>query len=93
MIRLRGELAVAMDLANRVLQRKATNREQATQMKAVWERRSALVDLKRESPMLGSREDKELFQDREQAPRRIKSDFSRYVPLLRLGRVVDSSVV
>ncbi|KAF7800350.1 hypothetical protein EIP86_011600 [Pleurotus ostreatoroseus] len=76
MIRLQGELAVAMDLANRVLQRETTKRDQAAQTKALWERRFALVDLKRKFPALGSREDEELFQDRERVPKRIKTDFS-----------------
>ena len=93
MTRLRDELAVAMDFANRVLQRETTKREQVAQTKALWERRFALVDLKRKFPALGSREDEELFQDRERVPKRIKTDFSRYVLSLRSNRTVASSVV
>ena len=77
MIRLQAELATAMDLANRVLQRETIKREQATQSRSMWEKRFALVDLKRKFPTLGSKEDEELFQDRERVPKRIKTDVQK----------------
>lgn len=74
MIRLQSELATAMDLANRVLQREAVKREHATRTSAMWEKRFALADLKRKFPALGGREDEELFLDRERVPKRIKTN-------------------
>lgn len=68
-----------MDLANRVLQRETVKREHISQTKAMWEKRFALVDLKRKFPTLGTKEDEELFQDRERVPKKIKTDFSKCV--------------
>ena len=79
MMRLQSELATAMDLANRVLQREAVKREQASQTKAMWEKRFALVDLKRKFPALGTKEDEELYQDRERIPKKIKTDLPKCV--------------
>ena len=79
MIRLQSELATAMDLAKGVLQREALKRDVVTQGKGMWERRFALVDVKRKFPSLGTKEDEDLFQDKERAPKKIKTDVARYV--------------
>ena len=82
MVRLQTELATAMDLANRVLQREAVKREHTTQTKSMWEKRFALVDLKRKFPALGGKEDEELFQDRERVTKKIKTDVAKWVVVM-----------
>ncbi|PSR71467.1 hypothetical protein PHLCEN_2v12734 [Hermanssonia centrifuga] len=81
MIRLQSELASAMDLAKGIVRREVSKRDLAVQTSSVWEKRFALVDLKRKFPSLGTKEDEELFQDRERVPKRIKTEASGRLPL------------
>ncbi len=76
MIRLQSELASAMDLAKGIVRREVAKRDLVVQTSSVWEKRFALVDLKRKFPSLGTKEDEELFQDRERVPNRIKTEAS-----------------
>ncbi|KAI0341412.1 hypothetical protein BDW22DRAFT_1358947 [Trametopsis cervina] len=90
MIRLQSELATAMELAKGVSQREALKRDVASQGKNMWEKRLALVDMKRKFPMLGSKEDEELFQDKERVAKKSKPELSGRLPLkLRANRDGD----
>ncbi|KAI0687709.1 enhancer of polycomb-like-domain-containing protein [Cytidiella melzeri] len=81
MIRLQSELTTAMELAKGVCQREALKRHAALEGKGMWERRFAMVDVKRKCPMLGTKEDDELFQDRERVPKKIKADTPGRIPI------------
>lgn len=63
-----------MDLAKSVLQRETCKQDFAANSKAVWDARFNLVDLKRKFPTLGSKEDDELFHDKERVPKRPKTE-------------------
>lgn len=84
MIRLQAELATAMELAKAVQQRELVKRDAAVQGKSMWEKRFALVDIKRKFPILGTKEDEELFQDKERVLKKIKTDVPGYVDCLLL---------
>ena len=79
MIRLQSELSTAMSLANEVLSREKIKQQVALEGKGMWQKRFVLVDMKRKFPTLGTKEDEELFQDRERVPKKIKTDISGYV--------------
>lgn len=68
-----------MELARGVLQREAMKRDVAIQGKAVWEKRFVAIDLKRKFPSLGTKEDDELFQDKERVPKKVKPTDVAYV--------------
>jgi enhancer of polycomb-like protein len=78
MIRLQSELTTALELAKGVLQRETLKRHVATEGKSMWERRFVAVDMKRKFPQLGSKEDEELFHDKERVPKKIKADTTGY---------------
>lgn len=86
MIRLQTELATAMELAKGVLQRENVKRDAAIQGKNMWEKRFVVVDMKRKFPILGTKEDEELFQDRERVPKKAKADVPGYVFVRTLSR-------
>lgn len=90
MIRLQSELTTALELAKGVLQRESLKRQVAVEGKAMWERRFIAVDMKRKFPQLGSKEDEELFQDRERVPKKIKTDVSGYVLCLLRCNLSDT---
>ena len=77
MIRLQGELAVALDIVRTLQQREVAKRDVHTAAHVVWDRRQAFVDLKRANPALGSKDDDELLMDREKQPKKPKVDTSR----------------
>lgn len=64
-----------------MLNRETLKRDAARQSQNVWDKRLALVDLKRKFPSLGAKEDEELLHDKERIPKRIKTDsaFAGYV--------------
>ncbi|KAK0441186.1 enhancer of polycomb-like-domain-containing protein [Desarmillaria tabescens] len=62
---LSKQLADPLDIANRVLEREKHKMASIQLHKTVWERRLALVELKRKNPTLGDRTDTELLVDKE----------------------------
>ncbi|EAU90006.2 NuA4 histone acetyltransferase subunit [Coprinopsis cinerea okayama7 len=73
--RLQTEFAYPLELAKLVLQREMVKKECAVQGRQIWERRLALVDLKRKFPSF-SGQDEELLVDKE----RPKKDVVRVPP-------------
>src|ERR1700761_288300 len=70
LLRLKQELATAAELVTSVLKREQLKREAAQQAKAVWEKREDLASLKRKFPsLLSTKEDEELFYDKEKVKR------------------------
>ena len=69
---------MSIDLARSVLQREQLKREASVQGQAVWECRLALVELKRKFPSLGTKEDEELFFDKERVAKKLKTEAPRY---------------
>ncbi|KAI0646398.1 enhancer of polycomb-like-domain-containing protein [Trametes meyenii] len=82
MIRLQTELSATLDIVRCVRQREETKREVQLQNHLVWDKRHAFADLKRSHPSLGTKEDEELFLDREKPPKKPKVETSR--PSLKL---------
>ncbi|KAI0944834.1 hypothetical protein AcW1_001669 [Taiwanofungus camphoratus] len=81
LLRLRAELDTSVDLARSIQQREVFKRNAAVHGHAVWEKRLALVDLKRKYHSLGSKEDDELFYDKERVPKRPKLEATGRIPL------------
>ncbi|KAJ7089681.1 enhancer of polycomb-like-domain-containing protein [Mycena belliarum] len=65
LLRLQGEFAYPFDLAKSVLARETLKQQSARQSRNVWEKRLAVVDLKRKFPSLGDKTDEELLVDKE----------------------------
>ena len=85
LLRLQSELLSSLDLAKNVLSRENIKRDTAKQAQNVWEKRFALVDLKRRFPTLGVKEDEELLHDKERVPKRPRVDSaSAKLPGLRI---------
>ena len=70
MTRLQSELTTAFDLANSVLRREVLKRDAAVHSNSVWDKRCNLVDLKRRFPGLGTKEDEDLFYDKERVAKK-----------------------
>ncbi|KAF5310721.1 hypothetical protein D9619_007669 [Psilocybe cf. subviscida] len=68
--RLQMELQYPFELAKYVLARETMKREAAKQAQGVWEKRMAMVDLKRKYPSLGDKHDEELLIDKERPSKR-----------------------
>jgi enhancer of polycomb-like protein len=64
-LRLQGEFAYPLDLAKAVLARETIKTECTRQSQNVWEKRLAVVDLKRKFPALGDKADDEFLIDKE----------------------------
>ena len=79
LLRLKSELTSAFDLARNVRVRESQKRENYADARSVWEKRMALVDLKRKFPSLGPREDEELLYDKERLLKRPRPSDARYV--------------
>ena len=79
MVRLKGELAVALELANSVLQRETIKRDAAAHAHAVWDKRFAFAELKRKFPTLSSKDEEELLYDRERVVKRPKLEPTGFV--------------
>lgn len=62
---LSRQLADPLDIANRVLEREKHKSTSIQLNKAVWERRLALVELRRKNPSLGDKADVDLLVDKE----------------------------
>ncbi|KAH9935624.1 uncharacterized protein B0H18DRAFT_976555 [Fomitopsis serialis] len=80
MARLQAELTTASDMATGVLRREQLKRDASAHSNAVWKKRCDLVDLKRKFPSLGTKEDEELFHDKERVAKKPKPDIAR-IPL------------
>jgi enhancer of polycomb-like protein len=66
LMRLQAELSYPLELANLILNRENAKNEYAQQAEAVWEKRQAIVDLKRLYPAVFSdKADDELLVDKE----------------------------
>ncbi|KAI8986868.1 enhancer of polycomb-like-domain-containing protein [Trametes punicea] len=88
MIRLQTELGQTLDLSRFTRQREELKRESHKQGQAVWDKRRVLADHKRAHPSLGTKEDEELFLDKEKPPKRPKVEASR--PSLKLRHPRES---
>jgi enhancer of polycomb-like protein len=77
-------MAVALELAQSILQRELLKKEHVAATANVWEHRSALLDLKRKAPSLSSKEDDELFIDKEVQVKRPRPIAPPYVLLTNL---------
>ena len=74
MLRLQTELAAALDIIRLVHQRENCKRESFSDNHKVWDKRVPVADLKRLHPSLGSKEDDELFMDKERPPKKPKTE-------------------
>ncbi|KAJ7132115.1 enhancer of polycomb-like-domain-containing protein [Mycena epipterygia] len=88
LLRLQGEFAYPLDLAKSVLARETLKQECARQAQNVWEKRLAVVDLKRKFPTLGDKADDELLIDKERPSK--KPETSR-LPGLKIRTPNDPS--
>ena len=79
MVRLQGELKTTADLVNWIVQRELFKKEVTAHSQVVWDKRFGLIDLKRKFPALGSKEDDELFFDKERVSKKVKTESSTYV--------------
>ncbi|KAI0635269.1 enhancer of polycomb-like-domain-containing protein [Trametes polyzona] len=86
MARLQSELGDILDIVRHVNQREKLKRETQSQNHLVWDKRHVLADLKRARPSLGSKEDEELFLDRERPPKKQKVEISGQSIRLRRPR-------
>lgn len=95
MTRLQSELTTAFDLANSVLRREVLKRDAVAHGSAVWDKRCNFVDLKRRFPGLGTKEDEELFHDKERVVKKPKTEIayvqSQNAWLLPLTHVIGVS--
>ena len=90
MTRLQSELTTAFDLANGVLRREVLKRDAAAHGNAVWDKRCSLVDLKRRFPSLGTKEDEDLFYDKERVAKKPKAE-APYVQTRRAWLLVANA--
>ncbi|KAI0777776.1 enhancer of polycomb-like-domain-containing protein [Trametes elegans] len=88
MIRLQTELGSTLDIVRLVRQREVVKREAQSQNHHVWGKRRVFADLKRSHPSLGTKEDEELFLDKEKPPKKPKVEAAR--PSLRLRHPRES---
>ncbi|CDO73364.1 hypothetical protein BN946_scf185008.g127 [Trametes cinnabarina] len=82
------ELGTALDLVRLVRQREDVKRDTQRQNQLVWERRRGFADLKRMHPSLGTKEDEELFMDKEKPPKKPRVEPSR--PALKIRHPRES---
>ncbi|OSX65465.1 hypothetical protein POSPLADRAFT_1167718, partial [Postia placenta MAD-698-R-SB12] len=68
--RLRDELDEALKLSNFLMRREKAKRESAHHAHTVWDKRFTLAEFKRKYPSLCSKEDDDLFYDKERVPKK-----------------------
>ncbi|KAJ7133035.1 hypothetical protein C8R46DRAFT_1140417, partial [Mycena filopes] len=73
LLRLQGEFSYPLDLAKAVLAREGLKQESARHAQNVWEKRLAVVDLKRKFPALGDKADDELLIDKERPTKKVET--------------------
>ena len=78
MVRLQNEIGTALDIVRLVQQREILKKDSHMHGRNLWEKRQTLADLKRAHPSLGTKEDDELFLDKEKPPKKLKAEV-RYV--------------
>ncbi|OBZ78426.1 Enhancer of polycomb-like protein 1 [Grifola frondosa] len=81
MFRLQAELATTLEMAKVVAQREVFKRDASVHGHELWEKRLALVDLKRHQPSLSTKEDEELLYDKERVPKKPKMEISGRIPI------------
>ena len=72
LLRLKGELARACQLAQSAYNREVLKREAGNETYAVWEKRLVLVNLKRQNPILAAKDDEDLLFDKERVVKKQK---------------------
>ncbi|KAI1789011.1 enhancer of polycomb-like-domain-containing protein [Ganoderma leucocontextum] len=77
MVRLQNELAMALDIVRLVQQREMLKQDSHAHAGNLWGRRQTLADVKRAYPSLGTKEDDELFLDKERPPKKPRVETSR----------------
>lgn len=79
--RLRDELDEALKLSNFLMRREKAKRESAHHAHTVWDKRFTLAEFKRKYPSLCSKEDDDLFYDKERVPKKPRLESTAYVNL------------
>lgn len=74
LLRLQAEFSVALELAMNVETRETQKIEANTVSQVVWSQRLVMADLKRKSSALGTKEDEELFFDKERVAKKPKPE-------------------
>jgi enhancer of polycomb-like protein len=72
LVRLQTEFAYPLELAKAVLARESQKKDCVDQSQQLWEKRMALVDLKRKFPSLNDKADDELLVDKEK-PKKVET--------------------
>ncbi|KAJ7493445.1 enhancer of polycomb-like-domain-containing protein [Mycena galericulata] len=83
LLRLQGEFSYPFDLATAVLARETLKQECARQAQNVWEKRMAVVDIKRKFPTLGDKGDEDLLLEKERPTKKPETSSSR-IPGLKI---------
>lgn len=78
LVRLQNELAMALDIIRLIQQREILKQDSHTHAASLWTKRQTLADIKRAHPSLGTKEDDELFLDKERPPKKPRVE-TRYV--------------
>ncbi|PIL36867.1 hypothetical protein GSI_00557 [Ganoderma sinense ZZ0214-1] len=76
MVRLQNELAMALDIIRLVQQREILKQDSHQHASSLWDKRQTLADVKRAHPSLGTKEDDELFLDKERPPKKPRVETS-----------------
>ncbi|KAI0751454.1 enhancer of polycomb-like-domain-containing protein [Daedaleopsis nitida] len=84
--RLQSELSTALEIVRLVHQREVHKREASSHNHNVWDKRHVLADLKRAHPSLATKEDDDLYLDKEKPPKKPKLDAK---PSLKLRQPRD----
>ena len=79
MVRLQNELAMALDIIRLIQQREILKQDSHQHASNLWNKRQTLADVKRAHPSLGTKEDDELFLDKERPPKKPRVE-TRYAP-------------
>ena len=79
MVRLQNELAMALDIIRLIQQREILKQDSHQHATNLWNKRQTLADVKRAHPSLGTKEDDELFLDKERPPKKPRVE-TRYAP-------------
>ena len=73
LLRLKGELGHAAELARNVLAREMHKKGTHLEAKEVWEKRFAFLELKRKHPALAGKDDEDVLVEKERPPKRPKA--------------------
>ncbi|EIW79222.1 hypothetical protein CONPUDRAFT_59856 [Coniophora puteana RWD-64-598 SS2] len=93
LLRMQAEFVQSNDIAQLTLTRENMKRDNLQESLKVWEKRIEFMDFKRKFPMLGTKEDEELLQDKEKVKRSRPEAASRIPGVkLRTGESTSPSV-